>query len=62
MKNKNASPLAIVGAMQVPAPFFTFSFAAKSCAARQPAASFGDDLPQFMLVNTAVASANVPTV
>ena len=52
----------MIGAMHVFAPLATFNLAASKWPARQPMASFGLVLLQFILLNTAVTFANVFTL
>ena len=51
----------MMGAMHEFAPFLTFNLAANKWPARQPTASFGLLLLQFIALNTAVAFLNVST-
>jgi len=61
---RNASVSATACRMpgQASEPFARFNFVANKCPARQPMASVGLVLLQFILLNTAVAFANVFTL
>ena len=60
---RNVSALAITFAIHaLPAPFATLSFAASRCPPRQPIASVGLLLLQFMALKTFVAFVKVSTL